>query len=132
MNNKPIGEILRFLLVGGLTVMIDLIIYLILIQWLNHSISKSLSFISGTIFAYQANRIWTFSAGTNNLLQVLKFSIVYGFNLGVNVSINSWILSLLGKNNKIDVIFAFIVATGVSATLNFLGMKFLVFNIKKT
>ena len=47
-------------------------------------------------------------------------------DLGVNVGLNSSVLALLGYD-QIDTILAFLVATAASATLNFLGMKFLVF-----
>ncbi|PZO59632.1 MAG: GtrA family protein [Phormidesmis priestleyi] len=130
-NRSSREEILRFLLVGSSTVLVDLAIYIVLLTWLNPSTAKGISFICGTIYAYQANRLWTFSSGSGSLLQVVKFSAVYGFNLAVNVSLNAVVLSLLaqltGRLGQLNTLIAFIIATGVSAVLNFLGMKFFVF-----
>lgn len=120
-------EILIFLVVGGTTVLIDLISYTTLL-WtgVSHDPAKAVGFITGTVFAYFANRIWTFNARHSSLRNILPFCILYASTLAVNVGVNFGVLSLVGKE-KVGVLLAFILATGVSAALNFVGMKFFVF-----
>ena len=119
-------QIARFLVVGTTTVAIDYAVYsLLLLMGVAFTSSKGIGFTVGTLFAYFANRLWTFSA-RGGLDRIARFIVVYGVNLGVNVGLNSFVLALLGYD-QIDTILAFLVATAASATLNFLGMKFLVF-----
>ncbi|UJR53170.1 GtrA family protein [Dickeya zeae] len=125
----PSKEILRFLIVGITTVCIDYVFYR-LFFYLDVGLvcAKSIGFLSGSLFAYFANRFWTFSKSVVPRSNVFRFFIVYGVNLAVNVILNKIILSLLSEWHY-SFFMAFFVATGASAVLNFLGMKFFVFNI---
>jgi len=121
-------EVLLFFLVGTLTVLVDFLSYraLALSQLLNVEVSKGASFLIGTVFAYFANRFWTFSSNTHAQGSVLRFVILYTLTLCVNIIINTIVLTLLdAKQGSIEM--AFISATAASATLNFLGLKFFVF-----
>ncbi len=120
------GEVGRFLIVGGTTVAIDLASYRMLLWFgLAVALAKGLGFIAGTIFAYHANRLWTFAA-EGGRRRFVGFLALYAITLGVNVGVNGGALLLLG-GGELALASAFLAATGASATLNFLGMKFLVF-----
>ena len=57
------NKVIRFLFVGSSTVIIDFIIYSILyLIGFDSKISKSLGFISGTIYAYYMNKNITFKS----------------------------------------------------------------------
>jgi putative flippase GtrA len=71
--------------------------------------------------------LWTFRAGKATLPQALKFGFVYGTNLGVNVGANATMLTLLPLVYPWRLDLAFLMATGTSAALNFIGMKWLAF-----
>lgn len=121
-------EIVVFLVVGALTVLIDFLTYRMLL-WLGMfgiDISKGISFLAGTLFAYFANRLWTFGYKGRSARSAMRFVLLYSLTLSANVAINALILKVLGG---IPVVFylAFLIATGVSATLNFVGMKLFVF-----
>lgn len=119
-------QVRRFLAVGATTVGIDYTVYsLLLFADVPVSPAKAAGFVTGTVFAYFANRLWTF-ATHGGLGRIIGFMVVYGISLGVNVSLNNGALALLGYE-QLAVVLAFLVATAVSASLNFLGMKFLVF-----
>lgn len=116
-----------FLFVGLLTVVIDFCTYRLLL-WsgvLDVATAKTIGFLTGTIFAYVANRMWTFRH-TQSGGSVPRFVLLYTCTLGINVCINSGVLHLAGTN-QLGIGAAFILATGCSAVLNFLGMKFFVF-----
>lgn len=133
---KPIKhELAIFLIVGLLTVAIDFLmyrglIYINLFGFDSVNLAKGLSFIGGTIFAYFANRFWTFNQQITSSGSVIRFSLVYIIGLLANIAINhlsiAWLSSMILTPEYI-LLIAFLLATGVSATLNFIGMKFFVF-----
>ena len=90
-------ELFIFLIVGTLTVLVDFLIYsgLIWIELADINIAKAGGFIAGTIFAYLANRFWTFSHKQYESGSLWRFGIVYTFTLCVNVLANSFVLTLL-------------------------------------
>ncbi len=121
-------ELKIFLIVGVLTVIVDFLTYKTLL-WLNiFSIdaSKATGFITGTVFAYFANKIWTFGHKEHAPGSLFRFIILYASTLGANVAINSFILHILNTFPEAMQI-AFLFATGTSATLNFIGMKLFAF-----
>ena len=118
----------RFLLVGGTTVLIDFIIYLFLliILDLETEISKGIGFSSGALFAYFANRGYTFNSSTKGLFAFSLFWALYIMTLSVNIATNELGLAYLGEGN-FGIGLSLFIATGLSALLNFIGMKYLVF-----
>ena len=121
------NEINRFLLVGITTVLIDLSVYsLLLLLEFDTYISKGISFNVGALFAFYANKNFTFKSNTKSSFKFILFLILYFTTLGINVSFNEIILSLIGKS-ELSLFIAFVIATAISATINFLGMKHIVF-----
>jgi putative flippase GtrA len=132
-------ELAVFLIVGLLTVAIDFSIYLGLIYLglENVNIAKGIGFIGGTIFAYFANRFWTFKEQNARNGCIIRFAIVYMLGFGTNIIVNYIGIFALDYSSDLmhyppKIYISFLLATGVSATLNFLGMKFFVFTDQKT
>jgi putative flippase GtrA len=121
-------ELVIFLIVGSLTVLVDFITYrgLVFMQLLNVDMAKAVGFLAGTVFAYFANRFWTFGHKLSSAGSAWRFAVLYTATLAVNVYVNALALDKLASLTA-AVQTAFILATGVSATLNFLGMKLFVF-----
>ncbi|MEI2768117.1 MAG: GtrA family protein [Nitrosomonas sp.] len=118
-----------FLIVGSLTVLVDFAVYRGLL-WLDITsidLAKGVSFLAGTIFAYFANRFWTFGHQSIAAGSVGRFAVLYLSTLIANIAVNALALkALIDVPSSLQ--WAFLLATGVSATLNFLGMKFFVFH----
>jgi len=117
-----------FLIVGSLTVLIDFCAYRSLV-WLGVTgieIAKTVGFLLGTLFAYFANRFWTFGDKSHVAGSLWRFATLYGVTLFANVLVNSLAL-ILFVDAIASVHLAFLFATGISAALNFLGMKLFVF-----
>lgn len=120
-------EAIIFLIVGLLTVAIDFLSYqALLFVELWRPASKALGFIAGTLFSYFANRYWTFGHKGDSLSGAKKFVLLYAVTLLANVLINQIVLGMMTGLVNASAL-AFIVATGFSAILNFLGMKYYVF-----
>lgn len=119
-------QLRRFLLVGSATVGIDFFCYFACLEvGVKTSWAKAIGFIAGMIFAWFANRSYTFSSHVGGR-RFFGFTLLYILTLVLNVSVNQYCLSLFGASS-IVVLFAFFVATGISAVTNFLGMKLFVF-----
>jgi putative flippase GtrA len=119
-----------FLVVGSLTVLIDYLIYHSLVwgQLLTVDVAKGIGFIIGTVFSYFANRFWTFGHKRHAAGSAWRFALLYIITLSTNVATNSLALSMLMALPG-SIQFAFLIATAVSATMNFVGMKLFVFKV---
>jgi putative flippase GtrA len=126
-------ELIIFLFVGSLTVLIDFLCYrgLVWIDLLGINAAKGISFITGTIFAYFANRLWTFKHKGPRLSSAWRFGLLYSLTLATNIFANAvtliWLASIPSA-----IQIAFLVATGISAILNFLGLKYFVFRYNRS
>ena len=114
----------RFILVGGTTDLVDYITYLWLVEFhiISPQLAKTVAFLNGTLFSYFANRNWTFSSNQHRSGSAGRFLVLYGSTLCANIFVNSLALNSLGNLH-----LAFALATAISATANFFGMKFFVF-----
>lgn len=121
-------ELAVFLVVGVLTVAIDFVSYrgLLATGWLGIDPAKAAGFLIGTVFAYFANRLWTFGHHRPAAGSALRFALLYATTLAANVAVNAVLLAVLADWSY-ALQLAFLVATCVSAALNFLGMKLFVF-----
>ncbi len=115
-------ELKKFLVAGIGAVTTDLIAYYLLLDFLSHDIAKAASFFLGSIVAFIINKYWTFEKHEKSYKEMLKFGILYSLKLGANVMTNKMILEYTSL-----VFLAFLVATGVSTVLNFIGQKWWVF-----
>lgn len=119
-------QLSRFLVVGATTVLVDFAGYSALLALgLAVDPAKAAGFVAGTVFAWFANRLWTFSAA-GGARRFARFAALYGVTLALNVLVNGAVHTALG-GGEIAVIAAFPVATAISASANFFGMKYLVF-----
>lgn len=115
-------EIKRFVIAGFAAVSTDLVTYYIMLNFFKFDIAKILSFFLGSIVAFMINKYWTFEKYKKSYKQIIQFGILYITTLAANIIINHFALYLLEL-----VFLAFLIATGVSTILNFLGQKFWVF-----
>jgi len=115
-------ELLRFLVAGLSAVGTDLAIYYMLLNFFSSDISKAISFLTGTIVAFLINKYWTFEKQENSYVEIFRFGVLYSLTLGANIITNKTIL-----DNTEILFLAFLMATGVSTVLNFVGQKWWVF-----
>lgn len=143
-----IKQITKFFIIGVSAVLVDFVVYYLLSDFakVNTDISKAFGFIIGTIYTYFLNKRWTWKyTEKSNKGMVFMFGIVYAVSFVFNLLINKYgleylpdyqiSLTLQGSEGKINTLFAikgdkflaFFFATVVSAVINFIGQKFLVF-----
>lgn len=129
--NKSKKELKRFVVSGISAVIVDFLIYSLLINLgLYLSLSKAISFSSGTIYSYFINKKWTFKA-VGGFKTFIKFILVYFISLNINISMNNFIINFLSEQNFKSIFYAFIISTLFSAIFNFLMIKTYVFKLRK-
>ena len=123
MSRIKIREVLRFLVGGGTAVVVDFCIYRLLLffSW-NMDIAKMISFICGAGVGFIINKFWTFERKQFVIKEVLKYVALYICTGVINAIVNRCTLSVINIQ-----IIGFLMATGVSTVLNFLGQKYVVF-----
>lgn len=121
-------ELVAFLVVGSTSVLIDFLIYSGLVRsaLVGVSIAKASSFLVGVVFTYLANRFWTFGRTKHRPGSPWRYCCVCSFTLSANVLVNAISLRLL-HGVPLAIPIAYLMATGASASLNFIGFKWFVF-----
>lgn len=117
------NKLLRFLIVGGCSTLIDFAIYMLLSLWIQISAAKTISMLAASVFSYAVNKSFTFQdKNKTNAGYLLRFYIVFAANLLANVAVNYVCFGMTG-----DKIIAFVLATLAGMTVNYIGLKFFVF-----
>ena len=118
-------RICRFLCVGGMSTLIDFIVYNMgLSQKLAVEIAKGISMLISSVFSYFANKLYTFeNHAKTNIKYLMKFYMVFALNFAANIGTNSVLYGMTGEK-----IISFICATIAGMTVNYLGQKLFVFD----
>mgnify|MGYP001258771846 FL=1 len=119
------SEIIKFIVVGVLAVVIDGTTYALMVRAIGfeHGLSKRVSFILGSIWAFFANKHYTFNSPAPARKEIILFSILYI----TTYFVNGWIHDITWKKSDLDWL-SFLTATTTSTVINYLGQKFVVFN----
>ncbi len=121
-------EAFIFLFVGSATVLTDLVVYnlLLLSMAIGTNVAKGIGFVAGLLLSYVANKNLTFGHTSHQPGSLGRYLTIYAVTLSINVVVNAAMLEIL-TNWSHAITSAFMIATGASAALNFLGMKYFVF-----
>ena len=133
MKSSVLSELKQFLAVGMIAVCLDWGIYLALTNFFGVGavLSKSLSYIIGTIFAFIANGRLVFQSDLAPV-NFLKHLVLYTFSLLANTLFFAFWESNFSFDSTIILGAALLTATFVSTVINFLGLRFWVFNNKRS
>ena len=119
---------LVFFLVGLATVAFDYSSYWSLVNLgVSPILAKGIGFLVGAAFAYIANSRFTFDVAVS-LERIPRFSLLYLVTLALNILSNHIVLNIYGSSVVVMNV-AFVVAVSLSATTNFLGMKYWVYKV---
>ena len=118
----------RFLLVGGVSTATDFLVYLLLGGPLGllTNLAKAISYLTGMAVGYLGNKHWTFGSPRRSLAEPAFYVALYVTTLFVNVALNALVLTFFGEGLTI---VAFLVATGTTMVLNFVGLRMVTFRV---
>ena len=116
----------RFLVIGGASVATDCAVYLLLTGFFGCAthVAKGLSYVAGMAVGFVGNKYWTFRSSRHSASEAVSYTLLYAVTLAANIGVNAAVLAALGPSSKP---LAFLVATGVTTALNFLGMRLVTF-----
>lgn len=128
MKTSLLSALKKFLAVGMTAVFLDWAIYLVLTYFfgIGMVISKSLSYTSGTLFAFIANGAIVFQTDLE-LIRFLKHLILYMFSFLANTLVFASWESNFSLNSPMILGVALLTTTCVSTLINFTGMRYWVF-----
>lgn len=127
MKRSDIYKIMRFVIVGGLSTLIDFVIYMLLSNHIDITVSKMTSMTIASVFSFFVQKNWTFSNKNDVGVKMVSLFIVSQLiNIGVNTATNTLCFNLTA--NKI---ISFVIATGVAMIVNYLLQNYIVFRKKK-
>lgn len=117
-------KLFRFIFVGGLSTILDFVIYIILSSALPLNLSKFLSMCCSCTFSFFCNRSWTFRDTRRlKISHISKYIFVQTINIFVNVTSNSILFTVLHLNK----LLSFCIATCIAMTINYILQKTIVF-----
>ena len=125
-------QVRRFIVIGVLSVLTDFAVYTLLTKLgLLLAVSKGISYVSGMVVGFIGNKLWTFESARRSAAEPITYVVLYTTTLGVNVLVNSGVLALSAGwlPETWAWRLAFLVATGVTTVLNFVGMKWITFRV---
>jgi putative flippase GtrA len=127
----PLGtQLLRFVLTGGLSAIVDYGLLLALSTLgLDPRAAKALSFIAGTTTAYLINRRWTFRAGPSRrrfAAVVVLYAVTFAVQVGLFALLYPWALAWSGSMLLANTV-GFVIAQGVATTVNFVVQRAVIF-----
>lgn len=122
---------MRFLLVGGGAALLDLASYLFLrFVGLPTPIAKSCSFALAAAAAFFGNKHFTYRRDISSKASAWLYALLYTCTLGLNVLINDGVLHVLRQKASYEIAAAWFIATAISAGVNFIGTKVVIFRGK--
>src|SRR5258708_773468 len=92
--------------------------------------AKAISYVAGMGFWFCGNKSWSFASRRWSWTEPLLYGSLYLASLGINVTVNALVLhaaGIRGYSGSGSAVAGFLVATGVTATVNFIGNRHLVF-----
>jgi putative flippase GtrA len=129
---RELGHLLRFAVVGGLSVAVDLGVFWMLnrnLGWL-YPLAKGCSYAAGMALGFGLNKWWAFGSRRSAAGEAPSYVILYAATLGLNMLTAQGVrfqAMVWGLGEGAAWVAAFVAATGLSTVLNYLGLRFITF-----
>lgn len=123
---KKYEEIVNYLIVGGLTTLVSIVIYAVCTKGfhINYMVSNVISWIISVLFAYITNRMFVFKSKSNNIaLEIYQFFKYRIFSFLIDVLLMYVLVELINIDDMISKIIVQIIVI----VLNYVFSKLFVF-----
>lgn len=130
---KKYWDVLSYLFFGGLTTLVNYLIYIFVFQWLEFSaaISNMIAWVVAVVFAYLTNKPFVFKSHDWSARTVLpELGKFLGCRVGSGL-LETGLLALCVDILRWNGLLMKIVTSVLVVIINYLGSKFLVFQEKR-
>ncbi|OUZ24699.1 hypothetical protein A5867_002386 [Enterococcus sp. 6D12_DIV0197] len=134
LKQKKLWEPLTYLFFGGLTTVVNIVVYLIFREGFGfyYQTANVISWIASVLFAYFTNKLWVFETKTKTKQESWaafgKFIFFRVISLGLDMLCMYLFISILATGDLV----AKLVTQVVVVLANYVFSKFLIFNTKKS
>jgi putative flippase GtrA len=112
-----LGQWVRFTVVGAWNTLLSWCVYAVLVHFgLPYLLASSLAFALGAVNSYVLNRRWTFASAERRAPQALRFTVVQGIGLGLNLCL----LYVLVRDARVHHLIAQMLVFPVASAVTFL------------
>ncbi|WP_339251667.1 GtrA family protein [Paenibacillus sp. FSL P2-0136] len=115
-------EFLKFVVSGGINTLTTYLMYLLLLLFLNYSLSYTVSYVSGIFLSYYLNTVFVFKEKIS-IKKFLKFPIVYLIQYFINLLMLYILVEHLHLSTKIVPLIVVVVTIPVTFVLSKLIIK---------
>ncbi|WP_405104644.1 GtrA family protein [Paenibacillus sp. FSL K6-1217] len=115
-------EFLKFVVSGGINTLTTYLMYLLLLLFLNYSLSYTVSYVSGIFLSYYLNTVFVFKEKMS-IEKFLKFPIVYLIQYFINLLMLYILVEHLHLSTKIVPLIVVVVTIPVTFVLSKLIIK---------
>lgn len=115
-------EFLKFVVSGGINTLTTYLMYLLLLLFLNYSLSYTVSYVSGIFLSYYLNTVFVFKEKMS-IKKFLKFPIVYLIQYFINLLMLYILVEHLHLSTKIVPLIVVVVTIPVTFVLSKLIIK---------
>jgi putative flippase GtrA len=93
-GKKTAMQILRYIVVGGASALIELLLFLGCYEFMHIAIAYSnvIALVSSTVVNFSLNRQWSFKSSSNLVGSMVKYGILFIFNLGFSTVVVIWLV----------------------------------------
>jgi putative flippase GtrA len=114
-----IGQWVRFAVVGVGNTLLSWAVYAVLVGiGVHYLLASALAFSLGAINSYVLNRRWTFASDARPAPEVLRFGVVQGVGLGLNLGLLYALVHGAGVAHLLAQVFVFPAASTVTFLLS--------------
>tara|TARA_A100001015_G_scaffold292449_1_gene367803 strand:- start:714 stop:1130 length:417 start_codon:yes stop_codon:yes gene_type:complete len=125
LNQQSIRAFIKFCMVGAGSTLLSYTVFYVLYSKcaVYYLLSSVIGYVSGLIFGYFLNKLWTFNVKKNSILLAVKYVLIYMVSLGLSMLL----LYVLVEYAKINPLLSNVFVIMVSTFTNFFGVKLFVF-----
>ncbi len=124
------NQLIKFAVTGMAGTIVDFAVFTISVGFTDNSaISRAFGYACGTLWAFFINRSWVFNS-TSGFSRLIPFLLLYIVS-GTVAVFTQWGFELFEIPN-LGVFVAYGLSLVVASTINFLGMRYLVFKKAET
>lgn len=129
LKRDVVKQFIRFAVIGLESTVLNYLFFLILLYFLtvNYVLSYAVGFVTGTLFGFVFNKLWTFESEREVYKEIWIYFLVYLASLGIGALLIKFIVTSFNIIPAVANIPVLIVTT----LINFFGTKILAFRNKK-